>query len=81
MRTEPAVIDVSLVIVTFTGLVVPVIAPDQPTHGEPAAGVAVRVATVPDANDVPVSPLVSEITAPAACRKDDAPQGCRAASD
>ena len=44
-----AVIDVSLVMVTVVGLAVPVIAPDQPIHGEPAAGVAVSVTTVPAA--------------------------------
>ena len=44
-----AVIDVSLVMVTVVGLTVPVIAPDQPIQGEPAAGVAVSVTTVPAA--------------------------------
>ena len=44
-----AVTEVSLVMVTFVGLAVPVMAPDQPIQGEPAAGFAVSVTTVPDA--------------------------------
>lgn len=45
--------DIALVMVTETVRDVLTTSPVQPTHGEPAAGFAVRVTTVPAGNDVP----------------------------
>lgn len=38
----------------------PVASPDHPTHGDPTAGVAVRVSTVPGRNEVPVRLTATE---------------------
>ena len=46
MRIKVAVTDLLALIVTVSGLALPVMAPSQPVNNQPVAGVAARVTTV-----------------------------------